>query len=799
MKRSWSPDAGAPALVSFFGLAAGIAAGVALAVPPPPLLGALMVVAAGAAAVRGLAARNAALSRAGGFLLFAALGFHGGRVRFVLPARHDEALAARLEEAPVEIVGRLSAPWSASGSLRRTRIAVESARASGKPALFARDVTLVVAGATDPVIVADRGDRVRVEGPVTLPDSAGAGRSPFDLPIEPRLTLKSALEIERRGGPAGPIGAVHAARHLLRVRLAKNLESAPAGDRRALSLVLALLAGETADVAGETTNAFRDGGVAHVLSISGLHVALVLLLAYGLLSRLRFSIAARDGTLLLLTFLFAVFAGGRPPVLRSALMIGFYLLARLLGRPTSPRQVVGLSGTLLLLAAPENLFDVGFLLTFAAVFGLGAFATPVARALAALRLRPKVLADLVGSTLAAELMVFPIQAFVFNVVPFVSVLSNVVVVPFSGAFLALSLLLMPLLAATPALARLAILPLRVLSDAMLLVLAELDRLHASRFVPTPPFTLAVALGGLLLAAALCDARRWRAAALGVSGVLVLSILARPAAREENGVVRLQALDVGQGDAWAFVTSRGRVLVDGGGTPDAAYEFGRSRLLPLLADRGLVSFDAVVLTHPHPDHSRGLLAVLSVARVGRLVLPRGALRNVFLDEIESAAARRGVPMVRMGAGENLDVAGLRLEILHPGDETYPRSKENNGALVFKVLAAGRTVLMTGDVEAPAEHDLLARRVDLSSDILKVPHHGSRTSTTRQLLAAVAPRVALVGVGRRNRFGHPSLDVLGRLREAGVRVFRTDRDRCFALRLESRRVLPIFDPASRGGAP
>lgn len=796
MKRSWSPDAGAPGLVSFLGLGVGIAAGVALPVSPAPPLAVLGLVLACVASIRGLASGKPLLSRAGGFLVFAAIGYHGGRIRFALPARHDEAIARSLgSDAPVEVVGRLSAPWSASGSLRRTRIAVESATASGRPVALARDIVLVVAGATDPFLVADRGDRVRVESPLTLPDAAGSDRSPFDLPLEPRLTLKSALEIERRAGPAGALGFVDRARHALRARLEENLASASPGERRALSLVLALLIGETEDVLGETSSVFRDGGVAHVLSISGLHVGLVVLFAHAVLTRLRLSIAARDATLLALTLLYAVFAGGRPPVFRSALMIGFYLLARLLGRPTSPGQVLGLSGTLLLLATPEDLFDVGFLLTFAAVFGLGAFATPLSRALTALRFLPALLADLVGSTLAAELMVFPVQAFVFNVVPFVAVLSNVLVVPLAGAFLGLSLVSMPLLVAAPFLAKLAIVPLRILSDVMLLVLQLLDRLHASRFVPAPSFALAVSLSGLLLVAALSQENRTRFCALVASGALVLVILLRPATREAPGAVRLQALDVGQGDSWALVTNRGRILVDGGGTPDAAYEFGRSRLLPLLADRGLVSFEAVILSHPHPDHSRGLLAVLGVARVGRLVLPRGAPRNVFLDEILSAASRRGVPVARMGSGENLDVAGLRLEVLHPGEETYPRSKENNGSLVFRVAAAGRTVLMTGDIEGPAEHDLLAPGRDFHADVLKVPHHGSRTSTTPELLAAVSPRVGLIGVGRRNRFGHPNPDVLARLSAARVRVLRTDRDRCFALRFEAGHVFPVFDTPAR----
>ncbi|HQQ76304.1 MAG TPA: ComEC/Rec2 family competence protein, partial [Thermoanaerobaculia bacterium] len=266
-----------------------------------------------------------------------------------------------------------------------------------------------------------------------------------------------------------------------------------------------------------------------------------------------------------------------------------------------------------------------------------------------------------------------------------------------------------------------------------------------------------------------------------------------------GTVVLRAVDVGQGDAWLLVTPRGRVLVDGGGSPDRAYEFGRLRLIPRLADLGAVSLDAVVLTHPHPDHARGLLAVLDSLPVGRVLLPRAAPRNAFLDEFLAVARKRRLVLERLGAGARFEAAGLAFDVLHPGDDRYPRARENNGSLVLRAKAEGRTVLLTGDVESAAESDLVASGQDLRADVLKVPHHGSRTSTTPGFLSRVAPRVALVGVGRRNRFGHPSSEVLARISAAGARVFRTDRDGDLALTLAAGRIFPRFPEAVARSAP
>jgi competence protein ComEC len=556
--------------------------------------------------------------------------------------------------------------------------------------------------------------------------------------------------------------------------------------------------GETQDLPGATVSAFRDGGVAHVVAISGLQVGLVAFLLGWLARRLGASLAARDGFVLVATGLFAVFAGGRPPVVRAALMIGLYLLARLLGRPTSATHVLGFAAAVLLTADPSNLFDVGFLLTFAAVFGLAAFGVPAARALRRFRV-PKIVADAVGATAGAELAVLPVQLFVFNVVPVVALLSNPFVVPLSSVFLFAGLLLLPLLLLSPPAAAFAIVPLRFLSNVLLALLSALDRLHAVRIVPTPAFALVAAMAALLAAAGLTRRPALRRAAFAAAAIVAVSlVLARPVAARPDTVV-LQALDVGQGDAWLLVTPEGRVLVDGGGSPDRAYDFGRLRLIPRLADLGAVAFDAVVLTHPHPDHTRGLLAVLTSLPVGRVVLPRGTPRNLFLDEFEDAAARRHLALERFGAGERFAAAGLSFDVLHPGDGPYPRARENNGSLVLRVVLAGRVALLAGDIEALAESDLVASEQELAADVLKVPHHGSRTSTTAAFLARVSPRLGLIGVGRRNRFGHPAADVVGRLAAAGVRTFRTDRDGDIALLFGGGRVGPVFAERVARGVP
>ena len=268
---------------------------------------------------------------------------------------------------------------------------------------------------------------------------------------------------------------------------------------------------------------------------------------------------------------------------------------------------------------------------------------------------------------------------------------------------------------------------------------------------------------------------------------------------DPGTVVLRALDVGQGDAWLLVTPRGRILVDGGGSPDRAYEFGRLRLLPKLADLGAVSLDAVVLTHPHPDHARGLLAVLASLPVGRVVLPRGAPRNAFLDEVLDVARKRRIVLERVGAGERFEAAGLACDVLHPGDATYARAPENNGSLVLEGARGGTDAPPDGrrgggGRAGPRRVRGRPRRRRPEGPAPRQPHVDDAA-----FLGRVAPRVALVGVGRRNRFGHPAPDVLRRLAAAGARVFRTDLDGDLALTLAGGRILPSFAEAVARSSP
>ncbi len=235
----------------------------------------------------------------------------------------------------------------------------------------------------------------------------------------------------------------------------------------------------------------------------------------------------------------------------------------------------------------------------------------------------------------------------------------------------------------------------------------------------------------------------------------------------------EALDVGQGDAILLRWKRRAILVDGGGPFDPeATEFGRTRVLPKLLDRGVTRLDALLLTHPHPDHALGLFAVLEELPVGELWLSAGEDEGGFAARLAGLAAERGVRVRLLAAGERIMLEGANVTVLHSGGQRRKTDAINNQSAVLLVERDGRRALLTGDIGAPTETALVASGALPRVDALKVAHHGSRTSTTPVFLETARPRVAVLSCGRRNRFGHPAPVTLATLSRFGVVLLRTD---------------------------
>ncbi len=669
MRRSWSPGAGAPSLPAAFAIAAGIVAAVSFAVPP--------------CACRGLRPRSwrrsrgsprgagAAVPRLSAALVLAASAraSWSARARWLLPAGRTEASAraaiaealARDPEAGgalVEVVGRLDAPWSPSGSLRRTRLDVESASCDGRAAR-ARRARRARRRRRDRPVAGRGGRRPRPrEGDCSAcPSAAAPRRAPVDLPDQPHLLLKSGAQIERISGPSGPFAPVQRARAALKRRLRANLAGAPEADRTALALLLAFVLGETQDLPLAAVGAFRDGGVAHIVAISGLQVALVAALLGFLVRKAGASLRARDAIVLVATLLFAVFAGGRPPVWRAALMIGLYLAARLLGRPTSP----GARPRLLRVRDPPRRPvgalrrrlppDVRGRLRPRGIRRAGRRGPPRAwRAGARSRTRS-------GRRSAPSSRCCRSRR--SSSTSFPSSLSSRTRSSCRSRASSSSRASRscPLLAVSPAVAAAAIVPLRLLSD---LQFGILDALRPPSRRSRRPDAALRARGRGGGAPPRGGPRRGPARPAGSprggSRRGRRRSSAAPPAAAAEGTAVLRAVDVGQGDA-GFSSRRGGAF----SSTAAAVRTGHtssggcasSRSSPTSARSRSTPWSSRTRTRTtRAASSRSCRRCRSAASS----LPRAAPRNVFLDEVLAVATKRRLVLERFGAGARFEAAG-----------------------------------------------------------------------------------------------------------------------------------------------
>jgi competence protein ComEC len=530
----------------------------------------------------------------------------------------------------------------------------------------------------------------------------------------------------------------------------------------------ALLLGRTSELDRGLVARYRRGGLYHLLVVSGLHVVLEAGLVAFALGVLGIGGKSRDAVLLASVFLFVLVGGANPPAVRAGLVVAVFLLTRLLERPIGSAQAIGLSALILFLASPGSLFSVGTVLTFAAVCGIALFSAPIRKRLPA---RPDWLWSGLAGTLAAEAATAPVLFWRFNLVAAGAWLTTPLAIPLSAALIALGGALLILYAAG--------LPAGILEvlfgcgSRLLEWLAE--RATGAAFLrPTPPLWGMVLAGALLGAAALGTSPRRlrRASAIAAAGVFgAFAIRPGPSGPAEGFTI--EALDVGQGDAILLRWERNAILVDGGGPFDAeATEFGRTRVLPKLLDRGVTRLDAVMLTHPHPDHALGLFAILEELPVGELWQSAGDDEGAFQARLSAVAESRGVPVRVLASGDVFEQGGAALTVLQSGGPTRKKDGVNNQSVVALFERGGRSALLTGDIGSPAEDALRDAGAVPRADVLKVAHHGSRTSTSPAFVDAVAPRLALLSCGRRNRFGHPSAGTLRTLGRRCIPVLRTD---------------------------
>ena len=610
------------------------------------------------------------------------------------------------------------------------------------------------------------------------------------------------------------------------------------------ALIDAMLIGENSFLGRETLTDFQRTGTYHVLVISGLKVAVLALVTFWLLRRLRVSDIAASAITILLTVAYALLTDVGAPVWRATLMLALYLGARLLYRRKSILNTIGAAALALLIVDPTALFGASFQLSFLCVLviaGVGApllerttqpfsralwsldatsYDSALAPSLAQFRLDLRMIAGrlqrffgkrmplivLGGITrmlvLGCEFFVisavlqagFAIpMAYYFHRAALVSLPANVLAVPLTEIIMVAAIVAISMSYLTLVFAKVPAVVAGIALHAMNGSVRWLGALRiADARVPTPQLAV-ILLGACTLVLAMVLSRRRRRlpivtgwAALAFSAFWVCAIPPQP--QVKSGVLELTAIDVGQGDSILLVSPQGHtLLVDAGGIPfwmHSELDIGEDVVSPYLWSRGFHQLDVVALTHAHADHMGGMGAVLANFHPRELWLGVNSPSPELQTLLREARALK-IPIVLHKAGDDLQMDDTKIAVLAPprNAESHP-SRPNDESLVIKISYGATAALLEGDAEKKTEKQVA--KENPQADLLKVAHHGSSTSTIPELLAAVHPRFAVISVGARNVYGHPRQEVLDRLGAAHVRTYRTDMNGAVTFYLDGKTV-------------
>ncbi len=688
---------------------------------------------------------------------------------------------------------------------------LDSATASGKVRVSVREAVTHVG----------YGDIVRLTGKLFEPQGF---RNPggFDYAahlaqsgISRMVALRDASGIEVLGRGSGLFRQIQDWREQIRQAFRSSLSG------QGSAILQAMVLGEEGDLTDDVRDRFMAAGVTHIISISGSHLGMLAVLCFGLMRvslrllperrYLQLTLATDPKKIaalmaLPLVIFYTLLAGGQMATVRSLIMLSTAMAALLLDRDDALLHALALAALSILILSPQALFDLSFQLSFISVWIIGSVVLVwnelQIRQMTVLGRAGKGLVLLVIISLSTAIATGPLVARYFNQVSFAGLFANILVVPFAGMLVVPAGLLCGILSLF-----LGHLPLaglnQLVANLFLASVSFFAGLPFSQFSPPSPGIIWLFCYTLFVGSLFVLFRSWLLARfkpfenplrpprgpllLVAASALALGLLSiralLPSAEPE-----VYFPDVGQGDAAVITLPGGKnILIDGGGTYDDRFDVGRRVLAPFLWNRGIRKLDLVVLSHPHPDHMNGLLFILNRFEV-RELWTHGLDTDLpgHADLLRLAAEKHVIHIVRRAVDPPVILGPAELTVLHPAASFRSRERkgyaaENDRSLVFRVALAGRVLLFTGDIGRGAEAGLIRAGKDVKCDLIKVPHHGSKSSSSAGFVRAAAPAVSVFTVGKKNRYRHPADEVVEEYIGTGSRVLRTDRDGglCIAL--------------------
>ena len=585
------------------------------------------------------------------------------------------------------------------------------------------------------------------------------------------------------------------------------------------ALCIGILIGDRENISDITEDNFKKSNLTHMLAVSGSHITYIIVALTTLLSKTnrKFSLII---TIIFLLF-FTVLTGFTASVLRASIMGILTLLASILHRKSDTINNLGISYIIILLYNPYLLVDAGFLLSYAGTIGIIFFSKKISNGISIIvnKINPnllnieqnnnskilfvksiieKIILYVISSlsvTISANIVIIPIMAYMFSTISFTFWISNILagsimeVVTIFGFITYLISIVFPMLAEFLAIAL-------NLFLTILLKIAEISSIipGASIYIKTPSIIICVMYYLVIFILfnlkpirqiikkkaifrfLIIKAKKHKLKILVT--IITVIILLNSIIYVTDKNLKIYFVDVGQGDCTLIQThEKKNILIDGGGSEFGSFDVGESILLPYLLNRGINKIDYMMISHFDSDHIGGLFYIMENLKVDNIIISRQGKNSENFKKFIQIMSKKQINLIIVKRGDYVKIDDTSyFEILFPEEKQISDNVLNNNSIVAKFVSSNVTMLFTGDIEEIAEKRLceLYRNTNkLQADIIKVAHHGSKTSSTLSFLELVNPQIALIGVGADNNFGHPNEGVLERIKKLGTQIYRTDQ--------------------------
>ena len=595
-------------------------------------------------------------------------------------------------------------------------------------------------------------------------------------------------------------------RIVLRTKRVLNEETA--------SILLGFILGNKTDIDEQTQDDFRNASMSHILAISGMHVAYVLLGINFIFKKLFGKRNTEIISIFILIF-YMFITNFSPSIVRAGIMGIILIFSKLIYRKNDIYNTISISLFLILIYNPFLIQNLGLLLSYGGVIGIVIFNKYILNILKNInvknkiykyKIRPQIgryidkIKEIISVSISVQLFILPLIISSLNTFNPYFLISNLILSFVIGPVVILGFIFIILILINSSIAEI-FSPLIQIGITILKLISNIGKLPFSKiYVATPTIFLISIYYLFLFVLFLCyniySIKNPSKTQIRVKNLIALmKINLRKNGKKVRLIIiiiilsfsviycipkklKIHFIDVGQGDSSLIITPQKKtILIDGGGSSNSDFDVGKSTLIPYILDRGFTSIDIVIISHFDQDHVGAIFTLLQELRVGRVYISKQAENSENYEKFLKIISEKNIKVYEVMAGNKIHVEkNLYLDILWPTENLIFTNALNNNAMVFNLHYKKFSMLFTGDIEEASEKEILklySKNKDLlKANILKVAHHGSKTSSTSEFINVVNPKIAVIGVGKNNKFGHPNENVLERLKQLGCKVFRTD---------------------------